>query len=77
MDVAVVSLADCFCRQEFLGSSGNYETSDFFADKAWAPLYLKGWGKDLSERQAIYDKLLEQKERISHQSEEFLEICAA
>jgi putative nucleotidyltransferase with HDIG domain len=77
IDVAVVSLADCFCRQEFLGSSGNYETSDFFADKAWAPLFLKGWGKDLSERQAIYQKLLEQKERISHQSEEFLEICAA
>ena len=76
-DVAVVSLADCFCRQEFLGSSGNYEASDFFADKAWAPLFLKGWGKDLSERQAIYEKLLDKKERITSQAEEFLEICAA
>ncbi len=77
IDVAVVSLADCFCRQELLGSSGNYEPSDFFTDNAWAPLFLKGWGKDLSERKAIYEKLVGQKERISSQAEEFLEICAA
>ncbi len=77
IDVAVVSLADCFCRQEYLGSSGNYESQDFLTDKAWAPLFIKGWGKDLSERQAIYEKLMDLKERITSQAEEFLEICAA
>jgi putative nucleotidyltransferase with HDIG domain len=76
-EVAAIALANCFCRQEDLGDGGNYENADFFTDNAWAPIFTKSWGKNLSERKEIFAFLLEQKQRISEMTEEFLEICTS
>jgi len=76
-EVATVALANCFCRQEGIGSSGDGEMADFFTDNAWATVYSKGWGRNLSERKEIYQKLMERKDWVSETTEEFLEICSA
>jgi putative nucleotidyltransferase with HDIG domain len=76
-EVAVIALADCYCRQESLGLSGNYEEADFLTHNAWAPLYSLGWGKNLSDRKSIYEDLKNQNERVQEATEQFLEVCAA
>jgi putative nucleotidyltransferase with HDIG domain len=76
-EVATVALANCFCRQEMLGYSGNHEEADFLTHNAWAPLFSKGWGKNLSERKTLYQELYSQKDRIQEMTEGFLEVCAA
>jgi putative nucleotidyltransferase with HDIG domain len=76
-EVAAISLADSFCRQESIGTSGNYESADFLTDNAWAPLFSQGWGKNLTERKDIQHLLIDQKQRITEMTEEFLEICTA
>jgi len=77
VEVATVALANCFCRQEGFGGSGDCEMADFFTDIAWASVFTKGWGRTLLERKEIYQKLMERKEWLAETTEEFLEICSA